>query len=412
MRLATLSLLLYVASVGTLECSPNSIALAQCAYTTTVLIKPPGWSSIEVLDLDDSGAVVGFFKYTGVYQHYPFRWTSSSGFEVLSGPTGVTQRAARAVVSGVLIAGDGHGSGYPTDTYQLVVWTSSGAVLVPPFAPTYLVDVHAAVATGLVVGGQGDGAVGLKPFAWRDGTYLALPNGLSDGVGVINSATIDDGVCGWYSAFLSGSLQYPFLGSLSGIALLPLIDGLVLPEATCMNRCGHAVVTARTPTPPNKWHSYFWNGAAYQEIAMLPGVDSLSAWRMNEVDQTVGVAILAPPLSGYPPILWMNGTTYDLKSLTDAAPNASFSFARAINNNGVILVDGSQGATGGGFLLTPVTRDDADITLDCHVDYRDLMKVIDQWGPTANAFVPRADLDHDGMIGASDLAIVLGAWSP
>jgi hypothetical protein len=49
-----------------------------------------------------------------------------------------------------------------------------------------------------------------------------------------------------------------------------------------------------------------------------------------------------------------------------------------------------------------------DVNADGSVDASDLAVVLGAWG-TADA---TADLDGNGAVGGSDLAIVLGAWGP
>ncbi len=50
----------------------------------------------------------------------------------------------------------------------------------------------------------------------------------------------------------------------------------------------------------------------------------------------------------------------------------------------------------------------ADLDADGAIGASDLALILGSWGQSSSA----ADLDHDGVVGASDLAIALGSWGP
>ena len=78
-----------------------------------------------------------------------------------------------------------------------------------------------------------------------------------------------------------------------------------------------------------------------------------------------------------------------------------------------IVVGGWAGWTGTGTMQISQTGVcgtpcPADVTLDGVVDASDLALLLGAWGTSGTA----ADLDHDGSVSAGDLAILLGAWGP
>ncbi len=62
-------------------------------------------------------------------------------------------------------------------------------------------------------------------------------------------------------------------------------------------------------------------------------------------------------------------------------------------------------------ILTPWTSED-DGNLECSIDTRDFSIVAGAWGDVLPRTPSRADVDHDGVVGAFDGAAVRAAWTP
>ncbi len=61
---------------------------------------------------------------------------------------------------------------------------------------------------------------------------------------------------------------------------------------------------------------------------------------------------------------------------------------------------------------TAVNYGPADLDRDGQVGASDLAILLGSWGPCLDECDCPADLDGDGQVGASDLAILLGSWGP
>jgi hypothetical protein len=87
--------------------------------------------------------------------------------------------------------------------------------------------------------------------------------------------------------------------------------------------------------------------------------------------------------------------------------------AFAINDRGEICGTGKDelGKTAG-LILRPIRTRPGDVTIDCHVDGRDLAALFEFWGRSYDYDGGPGDLDGDRFVGAFDLALVLGDWGP
>lgn len=89
--------------------------------------------------------------------------------------------------------------------------------------------------------------------------------------------------------------------------------------------------------------------------------------------------------------------------------------AEAINNVGQIAVRDLSGHFM--IVLRPKDRPLGDVNIDCVVDERDLIAVLEGWGPDRLGHI--ADIvtssnlqpPGDGNVDGADLAVVLGNWS-
>ncbi|MBX3373123.1 MAG: hypothetical protein KF817_04755 [Phycisphaeraceae bacterium] len=59
------------------------------------------------------------------------------------------------------------------------------------------------------------------------------------------------------------------------------------------------------------------------------------------------------------------------------------------------------------YFARPVLRQVGDVTGDCRVDHRDLLRLLDEW---SLPHVP-SDIDGDGVVGLMDLLLLLSAWT-
>lgn len=99
------------------------------------------------------------------------------------------------------------------------------------------------------------------------------------------------------------------------------------------------------------------------------------------------------------------GVMVDLNDLIDPALGWTLTRANGVDSDGRIVGVGRHFGLTRAFLLVP--RKPADFDLDGSVGASDLAILLGAWGTND----PVLDLDGDGSIGAADLAILLGAWS-
>jgi hypothetical protein len=145
------------------------------------------------------------------------------------------------------------------------------------------------------------------------------------------------------------------------------------------------------------------------DVGTLPGHNAVYLWGGNDLGQVVGQSYCMYQ-SGCPagrPIFWQGGVLRDLNDFRPPGTTLSMVIGRDANNHGVLLASSPSKA----WILTPVGVPDGDVNVDCRVDVADLMMVLEHWALPESERPMRTDLDGDGEVGASDLALVLGGWS-
>jgi probable HAF family extracellular repeat protein len=104
-------------------------------------------------------------------------------------------------------------------------------------------------------------------------------------------------------------------------------------------------------------------------------------------------------------VLWKNGTIIDLNSKIDPNELWVLTKASSIDSLGRIVGVGRHKGLTRAFVLTPIIP--ADVDGDGVVGQTDLAILLGAWGSSDPTF----DLDGSGSVDAPDLAILLGAWS-
>lgn len=258
-----------------------------------------------------------------------------------------------------------------------------------------------------------------RPFWWRDGAFLPLPEPLA--------STHSGFWCAHPSGWAGGGIRQPdrVLGTKDMVVLWPaggeaqLFDLLPSPQywserIVALDRHLNACAVADEDVPEsvtNKSRTFRWDGSTMTPVGPNTGLNSTTGAGMNELGQIVGrTSISGGP--GYA-FLWQNGVTVDLATLTVLPPNIKLFWGIKPLNNGTIFCQGqdwSSGVTIIGVILRPQTIAE-DVNVDCRIDVQDLSLVLEQWGEVGPMTVRRADVNADGLIDAYDLAAVLGSWS-
>ncbi len=230
---------------------------------------------------------------------------------------------------------------------------------------------------------------------------------------------------------------------------------------------GSEVVYEPRPENPELPPAYYakpflWTEAGGMvELAVDPLGNSGRAVDINENDEIVGV--WCDGFAGYRPAMWLNGGTElvdlgvpvnyfvaestavnDHAQVTIIAPNDWFGYSRGfmwgngvyndlsaqiprepgvdvwtvddINNAGEILASTKPIGAGHSVpidwvILRPIAKPNpADLDGDGSVGASDLAILLGSWGPCPTEGDCPADLDGDGVVDALDLAILLGSW--
>jgi probable HAF family extracellular repeat protein len=133
-------------------------------------------------------------------------------------------------------------------------------------------------------------------------------------------------------------------------------------------------------------------------LGTLPGAINSAAYGVNSAGSIVGN-------SGDAAFLWSAGTMSNLNALIAAGNGWHLTKATGIDNEGRIVGVGKHFGLQRAFELLP--RAAADLDADGSVGATDLALLLGAWDGSDATF----DLTGDGQIGAADLAVLLGAWS-
>jgi hypothetical protein len=409
---------LLVAAHGILMCAS---AHAQCAYEAIVLPIPAGFTSGTAEDMNDDGVVVGSRKAQGTLQSQAFRWSPTDGYQTLPAPPGGAQYwyASRIGKLGC-VAGSADVTGISQLYLQLVAWSPDGvASLVPPAQPPLSYGVYGIVGDCRIVGTIEGGPSGAypKPFIVEDGVSLPIPKEFDGHFGSFYCANRLGDVAGdrWRIDPRLGSIHEPIIWRPGlPVQFLPALPSdFVTTKVVALAPDLRAIVSARQivdfHTP---YRSFLFDGARYLPIGLNEGLQWTQAVSINDLGQVVGLSGVLPDNAANVPFLWINGQSYDLRTLVTLPPNVKLTNAVKVLDDGRILGTVKIGPTliPSSAILTPLTSAE-DITLDGKVDAKDLATLIDAWGEVDQSTVKRADIDRDGVVGPIDLAAVLGAWT-
>ena len=243
-------------------------------------------------------------------------------------------------------------------------------------------------------------------FIWtpQDGfTDLGLINGQSTSASDINDGNAVAGT------MIVSNTQHPFLwkarefidaGSLAGIG-----STVPLSVNNSSQIVGYGGVPMDGAPPWGVNRPFVWSGGSFTQLSILPAHLHGFAQDSNNAGLIVGHS--RPQTGPDHAVLWWNGQLRELNELIDN--ESSFAVAAyEILEDGRILASGYNGNTISALILAPSNPPFGDINSDCRVNVNDLLRVINDWGQVTSP----ADLDRDGLVGLSDLVIVVTHWAP
>ncbi len=185
--------------------------------------------------------------------------------------------------------------------------------------------------------------------------------------------------------------------------------------------CGDSGEITETSCPPT---ALFWMADGSLTVIgssavtpQLGALDQTQAWGMSPASESL-VNVVGTNLFTDHALLWHRGATsawaaYDLNArVIPNCPLEVLTIAHDTNSNGWVVGRGKDCfGRMRGFVLRPAVCP-ADLDNDCNVGASDLAIILGAWGgsPGINDPGTMLDLDQDGSIAATDLAILIGAW--
>jgi probable HAF family extracellular repeat protein len=218
---------------------------------------------------------------------------------------------------------------------------------------------------------------------------------------------------GQIAGFLSPKTEYDaraFILSGDDLTVLPPIPGGLTSAAFAINGLGQVAGWGVVPCdPPERFcgrvNGFLWDGTQMVLLGTLPSYPNVRPYGLNDAGQIVGYM---EELNNSRAFLWENG---ELRILDDLVPgfdgvNIGATSAYGINSSGQVAGRVGSAAGGCALRLTPKLQRPADLDCDGAVGSSDLAILLQSWGAKDSP----ADLDKDGGVDAADLTILLSDW--
>ncbi len=407
-------------------CAP--LSHAQCFYEAEVMPWPAGYQVVTAKDMNESGVIVGKRRVQGgSLLQSAFRWSSKEGYVTLPAPpTGAAAWEGTRIDAEGNIAGGVVLPGQPNLFLEVVLWPSAerggGVQILSAGDSTKNYAITGFVGDGSITGHTQNGVVAdfPRPFCWRDGAFVELPEPLA-------STTNGKFGCAHPSGWVGGSIDFPSPVPTEFYSLLwhpdagvEVIDLLPSPEywserIVGLDKHRRACVLAFANEPGvfgNPTRTFYWDGSRLTAIGPNQGAVYTTGVGLNELGQIIGRTGPSGGGAGiHYPFIWQNGQFTDLRELTTLPEGFKLNWGVKPLNNGMLFCEAINRGKFIGVILRPQTTAE-DINVDCAVDALDIAFVFEEWGPVDALTVRRADVNGDGIVDAHDLAAVLGAWSP
>ncbi len=378
---------------------------AQCAYEVIPVYHPNPAKELHARSIGNDGTIVGF--ESGV-----------QGRALVVSPKGDVSFLPSAQWGAVAegIAPDGRIVGMERlglITQLPVEWVDGTLVHLatpPGFSTGYAL---AANRSGRTVGfvNLNGGQIGLSAV-WIDGAFVDISRDVpesGEAVGVT-----EDGVVVGLGKDPSTGLLVPYRWAGPGaVEFLPSIAPDLQSWPTAMSSNGFVAGYATSVSSSGFRHAVAWMNGTAIDCGVLAGYDKSSASGVNVFGQVAGVCEFSSPPPADAPFLWQDGVLYDLFELQLSPFMGSIASVQGINDRGEICGFGKdQYGKSTTVILRPLRTRPGDVTIDCHVDGRDLAALFEFWGRSYDYDGGPGDLDGDRFVGAFDLALVLGDWGP
>ena len=359
--------------------------------------------------INSHGVVTGYFNCAGGLEQ-PFIWSEETGFEILPLPPGILHGTPHDINNKGEIVGTANLNavgGTRGFLYSGGQWTT--------FTPLNGNHKEQSEAFAINDAAEVMGMRNLVAFHWHDGIFtdlvaprgaIAVPraiNSSGQATGELRFGGFDWQVFAWeYNRIVD--LGAPFEGFLA--------------MGSAIDESGRIVGRASVnPNEPFHTHAFLYDGKQFFDLGAPEPFDRSLARDINEAEQVLVDAGEGGLGGSY---IWQDGAfTFILDVLTPIGREQLIIGAMSINDSGQIAALANDLRTSDifGVVLTPVDRPLGDVNIDCIVDERDLIAVLENWGsdkaghPTDIVSSATFSPPSDGQVDAADLAVVLGNWT-
>lgn len=374
-------------------------AAAQCYYTYTTIPNPPGeFVRCGATAINNRGHVAGIIL--SLSDNYrSFIWTPEGGRFDLPMPPGVSSLVVRDIND------LGHVCGYMHGASGLVgfIRNETGYVIIDRPSWANGIDVLAINNTDQVVGTVTNNITGpLHAFVWHAGTFTDLGPSVSD----TDSFGADTNELGLVAGTARGVLPTQWRAFIANGSLIDWLEHpsqLDRSSVVEMSNNGFVAGLGKTEEPLH-FYGIVWTPWGVEVVAPPPEFRDLMFAGINDAGRIVGR--YERPIGGggsNPAFVWQHGSISALAPMVQPSAPPGL-LARDINNAGQIAASFDAGSG----ILNPVWVP-GDLTGDCVVMLEDLLIVLGNFGSPLGTF-PRGDVDLDGDVDLSDLAVLLSHW--
>ncbi len=365
--------------------------------------------------INADGVVTGHYKPCSLGPDTPFIWTEQDGVVNIHMPTGF--QGGRAFgIDGPLVVGYASFAGDDLGRQAFIYNIDSSALEFIPQPDGGDYSELFAVSSGRAVGNWGSGVFGnpaSEAFIWEDGvvfTSLARDLGTSESrARAISAGGLVTGWMGESSPSFDGNAYIWHEGK---VTILPVIPDGFTSSGLAINERGDVAGLGRLIDPDTgeeAWHGFAYIDGVMHRIEPLVGWDDMLGQAIGE-NGMVGGSGQSP---GSDAFIWHQGETVRVVDLIDPGAGMKLENVREIRPDGTILCDGLTTLNGRAdqnvtVILTPAFPPVGDLDGDGVVGSSDLIILLGAWG-RCRGECP-ADLDGDGVVGTSDLILLLGNW--
>ena len=368
-----------------------------------------GWEPAVGLGINDLGNICGY-NFDCNNDNEPFFWSPKTGRVLLDIPTGFSEGRAQDLNSAGEIVGFLRLNVRP----QAILWHEDQVIElgVPPGGDSS--NALAINSESQVVGHWGDLVFGPSPlaFIWQDGVITDLTPDL----GAPRSIAYDNNDLGMVTGWMGTNENtdaHAFIWDDGKVTDLGVIPGGFTAEGMAINNRGDVAVRGRMFNDQNEVivRSFLWREGEWIDLGVLPGFDETFATDVNQAGQVIGRCDMLDSNTSRP-FLWHDGAMWDLNELwtSDDDDLIGIGLPWGMNTSGQITLQGAhQEFSSVAVRLTPIVPRLGDLDGDGVVGVSDLLILLGSWGACEGC---PADLDGDGDVDAADLANLLGSWGP